>query len=440
MIMLFEIFRDYRPRMKCGAEVAAAMGIGSAVSSFAGNLFSSSQQSDNVNRQLDAQRQENAINRDWQTAEAEKARQFEAGQTLQQNQFQSGLQAQQQQYNLQSMKQQAYYNSPVYQSQQLRAAGINPQVYFGDKASFSGSSPVAGGAPSAPTGAKSPMPVSSMGLSPVSYQPEHLNLGTLAQGIAGSIKSLAEAKKLGVETDWLDQKTRSEIRALGADADLKSAMALGQRIMNQINDAKLPYAFEMAAKELALVCSQIELNEQNKITADSQAKVNSALEKLHKAQEHLTDKESQKLGVEMPYYAQVLKSIINKNSAETELVGAQKSSVEASTEQQRFYNEVLNSDGVKDSLVKEVRQAGDKAVADRKISQRQAEQMSYLVEQAAYATDMQEFTFWSNQITNFIGTLGNAASQFYGAGALRELINLRKLQGASPAHVSGFHP
>lgn len=349
--MICEIFRDYRPRMKCGAEVAAAMGIGTAVSSFAGNLFSSSQQSDNVNRQLDAQRQENALNRDWQTAEAEKARQFEANQTLQQNQFQSGLQAQQQQYNLQSMKQQAYYNSPVYQSQQLRAAGINPQVYFGDKASFSGSSPVAGGAPSAPAGAKSPMPVSSMGLSPVSFQPEHLNLGSLAQGIAGSIKSLAEAKKLGVETDWLDQKTRSEIRALGADADLKTAMALGQRIMNQINDAKLPYAFEMAAKELALVCSQIELNEQNRITADSQSKVNAALEKLHKAQEHLTDKESQKLGVEMPYYAQVLKSIINKNSAEAGKAVSESSLFDSQTELNKL--EKLFKDAVQPSQVEE---------------------------------------------------------------------------------------
>ena len=41
---------------------------------------------------------------------------------------------------------------------------------------------------------------------------------------------------------------------------------------------------------------------------------------------------------------------------------------------------------------------------------------------------MQEFTIGVIQVNGFVNTLGQAASQFYGAGALRELIKLRQGQ------------
>ena len=168
---IVNLFNDFRPCQKCGAEsvylgILGASAAGGIVNSAIGNAIGAG----NVSSQLDAQNEENQLNRDWQTQEAEKARQFSAEQTLQQNQVVRDLQAQQQQYNIQSMREQSRLNSPVYQRQQLEAAGINPQVYFGNSSSFSGVSAQSGGAPSAPGPAGSHGVGSVQGLSPIGFQ------------------------------------------------------------------------------------------------------------------------------------------------------------------------------------------------------------------------------------------------------------------------------
>lgn len=193
---IISLFTDFRPRLKCGEVLSTVTGV-------LGQTYQTKASQENVNHQLSVQQRENQLNRDWQTLEAEKARQFEAEQVQQQNQFQQGLQSQQQQYNLQSMKQQAEYNSPLYMSQQLRQANLNPQVYFGNHASFSGSSAVSGGAPSAPAPAKGAMPGSVHGISPVGFQPSSINPYELMTGVGNLLEGLANAKKAGVETSFL---------------------------------------------------------------------------------------------------------------------------------------------------------------------------------------------------------------------------------------------
>lgn len=308
------LFNDYMPAQKCGAEVG--LGVAALASEVAGGIFSADQQSNNVNMQLAAQARENQLNRDFNSQQAEYARNFQERMQGEQNQFVAGLQDKQQQYNLQSMAQQAVYNSPTYQREQLQKAGLNPAVYFSNKGSFSGSSAVAGGSPSAPSVGAPSGASSSMGLSPVSYQPKQLQLGVLTSQLAQNMKNMAEARKIEKETGWIDESTRANIRALNAQSDLHDVMKAGQDIMNQLNKAKVPYAYKQAAADLYKACSEIELNKANKITSESQAKVNAALEKLHNAQTNLSAKELEKLGIEVQMYPQYLKSVINKNAAE----------------------------------------------------------------------------------------------------------------------------
>lgn len=318
------LYNDYKPQKKCGADPASALLIGSGISagtSLLGGIGDSTlgynQQSHMLNRQMDFQREENQINRDWNTREAEKARQHQS--YLQGQQFvQTGLlQNQQQEYNLQSMAQQAEYNSPVYQRQQLQAAGINPNVYFGQQSSFSGSSGIAGGSPSAPSAPASPQASGNFGLNPIGFQPSHLNIANIASSVGGMIRDLAEAKKLGVETGMLPDEISAKIRSMNAQTDLNAALKIGQQISNELQNAKLPYAFRMAQTELEQALKNLELTEQNTLTSKSQEQVNKALDRMNYELANLHGKEAEKLGLDIKTYMVNLKSIINLRSAQS---------------------------------------------------------------------------------------------------------------------------
>ena len=313
---IIHLFNNFSPKKYCGAE------LGAATLGLMGSLWSADSQSTNVNTQTQAQKEENQLNRDWQTQEAEKARQFSAQQSSQQNQFQTGLQAQQQQYNLQSMKQQAYYNSPVYQRQQLEAANINPQVYFGQQSSFSGSSAQAGGSPSANSSPSGAMVGSVGGLSPISYQPIGTSIASILGAVGSSLRDVAQARKLGVEADWLPQTLRAQVRNLNKDSDLKTLLGVGQTIHNAIDKAKFPYAVQMAESELYKNLAAIDLTSQQTLTEKTKQAVNVSLDKLQNALSELHGKEAEKIGLEMPYYINLIKSKINESSASAELHSA----------------------------------------------------------------------------------------------------------------------
>ncbi len=281
------------PKRKCGAEVVGgALAGGGALLS---GLIGSSSSSSNVSSQLGAQSAENAKNRAWQTQEAEKARAFQQGVLNQQNQFSQQMQ-----------DRQAYYQSPVYQSEQLRQAGINPAVYFGQQASFGGSS-----APSVPS-APSPATVGSVGgLNPVGFQPFGTSIGSILSGIGNVIQSSATAKRLGIESDWLPEKLKKEVRLLDKQATLQQVLAVGQDIHNESARSTLPYALKQAEADLYKTLADADLMVSKTQTEDSIRKVNYAIEEVQKSIKDLNAKEVEKLGLEMPYYVNLLKAKID---------------------------------------------------------------------------------------------------------------------------------
>lgn len=257
------LFNDFRPCRKCGAEVWAPATIGAAGSIFTSSM-SNSQSAENRDLQLLAQMVENQKNRDWQTQEAEKARGFTTSERISQQGYQTSERNAAFEQSKEMAGLNAYYNSPVYQSQQLKQANINPAVYFGQQSSFSGSSMSGPSGGSAPSGASSPMPAGVSGLSPVSYQPFQLDLGNLASGLASAIKSSAEAKKLGIETDWLPNQIREQLRNLKADSDLKEMQKALTAVDVAFRQQSMPYQLQMAEKSVREAVSRIELNEQQK--------------------------------------------------------------------------------------------------------------------------------------------------------------------------------
>lgn len=317
------LFNNFLPCKKCGMDPISALitSGGQIVSSG----ISASQSASNVESQLAAQKEENQLNRDWQTQEAEKARGFTTSERIAQQGYQTSERNAAFEQSKEMAGLNAYYNSPVYQSQQLKQANINPAVYFGQQSSFSGSSMSGPNGGSAPSGASSPMPAGVSGLSPVSYQPFQLDLGNLASGLASAIKSSAEAKKLGIETDWLPNQIREQLRNLKADSDLKEMQKALTAVDVAFRQQSMPYQLQMAEKSVREAVSRIELNEQQKLTQKSAESLNFALEKLQSAMTKLTDSQRQRLGIEIMFLPQTLKSIIANNTASASLASAQAS-------------------------------------------------------------------------------------------------------------------
>lgn len=298
--MLHLIFKDYRPSRKCGADVAVP-----AVMSAAGSVISAQSSADNVRNQLSSQRRENQLNRDWQTAEAEKARQFNAQQSSLARQ--EGLQN-----DLTLMSQQAQYQSPVYQRQQLEQAGINPQVYFGQNSTFAGSSAPAT-SPSAPS---SPMPSSVGGLNPVSFQPFQLDTSILSN-LGSYVKNVADAKKTDKDASWVDDLARAELRKLTSESSLNDVLTVLNQVNQQLANAKLPYSLEMARLEMEKAFADVDLTKQLTLTSESQAKVNHALERLQDELSKLTAKQIEHLGFENIFALRLLQAKLDNLNAST---------------------------------------------------------------------------------------------------------------------------
>lgn len=284
---------SYKPQKKCGVDpISAGLigSLGSGVLGLGGSILASGQSSSNVASQLSAQAAENQKNRDYQTAEAEKARRFTTSERVAQQAYQTGERIasgeQSQQYAKEMADINAMYNSPVYQSQELRKAGINPQVYFGQNSTFAGSSQSAGSAPfgSAPAGASSPSPSGVGGLSPVGFQPIDLQIPALQQGIAslvkaGTDKSIAPAQIKSLLAD---------AQAKEKDAELKSLLGQYQKLANSLFEKQLPWKFKEAVMTVEALKWQIENAQSDNDRIKSQTALNHAEEALKKQMEKLS--------------------------------------------------------------------------------------------------------------------------------------------------------
>lgn len=345
------LFNSFAPSHKCGESLLfAAQGLGG----FAGNVYSQEVNSRNVQKQINAQKEENALNRDWQTSQAEIARQFVYDQTRQQNQFQTQLATQQQNYNLQSMREQARLNSPVYQSQELSAARINPQVYFGNHGSFSGSSAVAGGAPSAPGVGSAPNVGSVSGLSPVGFQPSFLNPADLFKSIGEGLKALGEAKRSGIETRFLEQSFESRLREAIASGDMAVITQQLQALDLKFQEANFPTRFKKAYADYKETLSRIDLLKQQALTEQEEQSLKRATAEMNKAISALTDKDRERLGITVQWLPQLLQSEIlrNKGQASQSYASARESNANAY---------VLSQEGRLRKVVADIRETGKTA-------------------------------------------------------------------------------
>lgn len=399
----YRLFSDFTPCKKCGADPISAAFMGGA--SLVGNVLDSTvgynQQSHMQNKALDAQREENQLNRDWQTNEAEKARQFAAGQLQQQNQFQREMQSGQFSHDSQMQLQQSRLNSPVFQRQQLERAGINPQVYFGNQSSFGGSSAPSTGTPSVSSPGSAPSVGSSpSGLNPIGFQPSKLAIGSLLRDLAASAKDLGDNKRA---QDMLFE----QIRSLSTQSDLNTVLKVGHDIANYLNKQKLPLDYEKAVLDLYKASTEIELNEENAITQRSLQKVNDALAKLHDAQAKLTDKEIEKIGIEILEYPNILKATVSHLKSEAVRNYASAEESRAVARNQISQSELTDLEriikrNVQGSIEQEFYQRVNNMAKEGKILDWQVDAAESAAQQARVAASHAEELFWKDFVMDVI--------------------------------------
>lgn len=262
-----------RSHLKCGVDPVTA-GIASGVGSLFGGASSAAittaSSERNVDKQIQAQKEENKLNRDWQTAEAEKARQFESSEWTRQ-------------FNMQNE-----YNTPAAQAARLREANINPAVYFSGSQVNQGSSPQ-----TAPSG----HPASgTMGLSPVSFQPLDLQLPNMISSVTGAIKSLSETQKTDVETEQLKRGMNDFLKKLSADATGQELMNSLSRLSALFQEARLPYASKQALADLDKTLGEIDLLNEKGISEQEQQKVLRSTAALNKSLENVHNEDAKWIG------------------------------------------------------------------------------------------------------------------------------------------------
>lgn len=315
------------------------------------------------------------------------------------------------------------YNDPSAIKARLEAAGLNPSVVMGQN------NPMVSGSVDTPQA----QPVPAFQQAQVTPVPSpFVGVFDAIEKYASAISNISAAKQKDAEAKVALEKLQPEIDKIWSEVNSNNAKALYDNTMSVLTQLKAPYEVKLMISNAALNASK---GEEAQATAG-----------LRKAERMLANSKNSEIKLQLPFIQENARKTINllaeqakterskqaANYAESNLLASQKT-------EQDYFNTLRNNPEVRASLVMEAKQRGEQAQKNNMITAKQLEQMNYLVSQAAYADDMKEFTYWSGQVNQFVGTLGDAVSSFYGAGALKQLMELRKFQSTPPNRVSGFN-
>lgn len=175
--------------------------------------------------------------------------QFEYNKYFQERQFQQQQQA---------TREANEYNSPIKQMQRLGDAGINPFVALSNNLGSSGTQS------SVPSGSGGSAGLPSVGLPTVP-----LNTYSYANSVANissSLRNIADAKKSGVETKWLEDSMQDMLRNLQNEADQKELQNIILKIQSSVEDRKQQLLIKKTLKEIDKLTADTELAKEKKWT------------------------------------------------------------------------------------------------------------------------------------------------------------------------------
>lgn len=188
---------------KIGGSLSSFAPAAGVVTSLVGSIFGNKQSKDNVKYQMEMQRRENALNREFNMREAEKNRLFQQSQIMDYRR----------------------YNSPVNQARLMEEAGYHPMSALGQFGNID-------------AGLSTGSQASSNGsISPVGYQP--LDLASTSRIMAETEVLKSQARKNNADAD--DAEARAATENLLRDGAFKL-----QNVQVDLNNAKIRMTQEQA--------------------------------------------------------------------------------------------------------------------------------------------------------------------------------------------------
>lgn len=175
--------------------------------------------------------------------------QFEYNKYYQERQFQQQQQA---------TREANEYNSPTQQMKRLGDAGINPFVALSNNLGSSGTQS------SVPSGSGGSAGLPSVGLPTVP-----LNTYSYANSVANissSLRNIADAKKAGVETTWLEDSMKDMLRNLKNEADQKELQNIILKIQSSVESEKQQLIIKKTLKEIDKLIADTDLAKEKKWT------------------------------------------------------------------------------------------------------------------------------------------------------------------------------
>lgn len=251
----------------------------------------------NVNKQLAAQKENQAAQNEWQAGENEKDRQFQMSEWT--RQFGAENEEWQRRFDLENQ-----YNSPTAVISRLNKAGINPAAALGQLTGTGGLAAAGGSSsPTSPAMAP-PHQVSAMGISPVGSLP---NISSIGQDISSMIKTVAEAKKAGVETTRLKELLPVELRQKLAETGYQEALTSYTKFQQTIDEA---FKGKKLQAETEKLLAEVETEVARAFALFNQGEKDAAHKLFFEAQERLVNSKDRALTRFIPYISQYSRAMI----------------------------------------------------------------------------------------------------------------------------------
>lgn len=238
-------------------------------------------------QQIRLQQEENQKNRDYNTLEAEKARQHEINMIRE---------------------------TPSLQVQGMHEAGINPQV------ALAHSTQVATGGSSGNQQASY-----SGGLSPVPYQAQ--NPASAFAQVAQGLSSLASAKEKGANVGLIEK----QVENMAIDSQMKKALTDGYKLSNELQKLDLKYRDKKLLQDIQeQVVRMATTTAQGKLFTE-QAKIQQSIDDLNRSMSNYHGQNADFLKLQVANYTVQLNSVLKLNAAQTRKANAQAAESSART-------------------------------------------------------------------------------------------------------------
>lgn len=286
--------------------------------------------------------------------------------------FQREMAAKQQDYWMDQFNVTNEYNDPKNAVRRYLNAGISPSAAFGGSAVGQSSAQ---------------MSVGSGGV-PVGYPPTLQSGPQTFATIAQALSSLGSAFKNSAEGRSISQMMTEQLRGLTLTNDQK-------QFMFELDKLNLP---KRQKQELANLGTQyLKMSaEIGVLNEDELLKMETRFRTIQERVNEITKGEM--LSFDAEHYFTTWKSMIDQRRAQIRESNANARYLGTTADREEYFNKLRADPSVRQSLMKQLADAGNKAVAERKMSESLKKQYDALVEKLKFANSVQEFEYYWQKI------------------------------------------